>query len=199
MTQINTILIIGLGNPGEKFSETRHNIGFRIIDYFRKQNGFPQWKKSNLLRAKISKRIIGDNSIFVAQPQTFMNNSGLAVEKIKRKLGIDSKDIIVCHDDLDIDFGTIKISKDKKSAGHKGVNSIIESIKTKNFVRIRFGIKPKHILKDTKTFVLEKFNKNEEKVIDNLLPQLNQAMLLIIKDGFDKTISKYGKLTIKDK
>ena len=196
MTKVKNILIVGLGNPGIKFAETRHNIGFRIVDYFKKQNFFPEWEKSNLFQSNITKKDIGNKIVILAKPLTFMNDSGLAVEKIMRNFNIKSENLIVCHDDLDINLGIIKISKSKKSAGHKGIESIIESIKTQDFIRIRFGTKPDHPIIDVKKFVLEKFNKDEEKTIDSLLPLANSALLSIIQNGIDKTIAQYGKISM---
>jgi len=198
MTKTKTILIIGLGNPGKDFIKTRHNIGFRIVEYFREKNNFPAWKNVNVLKSKISIDKINENKIILVKPQTFMNNSGQAVIKLLRKFKVLKQNLIVCHDDLDIELGEVKLSQDKKSAGHKGVESIVKLIKTKNFIRIRFGTKPKHQIKNPQKFVLKKFDKEEEKIINILLPKIDQLLLSIIKNGINKTISQYGKLNIKE-
>ena len=197
MVESNTTLIVGLGNPGKQFIKTRHNIGFRMVDYFREHNDFPKWERNTSFQSNISKKKISNQNVILAQPQTFMNNSGLAVGKIKRKFKIKDENIVICHDDLDIDFGIIKISQNKKSAGHKGVESIIKSIKNKGLTRIRFGTKPKYPIKNPRAFVLENFSKDEEQIIKILLPRLDQILAYIIENGINKTIPKYGKLSIK--
>ena len=175
------ILIVGLGNPGKKYTRTQHNVGFRIIDYFRKANNFPTWRNNRSFFSKISLGKIGNKKIILAKPQTFMNNSGQAVSKIIKKFKIKTKDIIVCQDDLDINFGKIKISVNKSSAGHKGIESIIQSIGTKNFTRIRLGTKTEKETEDKKDIVLTDFSSEEEKKIPELLSSSNNMILKILE------------------
>lgn len=122
-------LIVGLGNPGKKYEKTRHNIGFRIIDELEKE--------------------IFDENIVLLKPDNFMNNSGKVVAEYLKYSSpclagrrVNPQDLIVIHDDIDLPFGTVKISKESSSAGHKGVQSIIDALGTKDFTRIRIGIKP---------------------------------------------------------
>lgn len=148
-------LIVGLGNPGKKFIKTRHNIGFRIIDALMKK--------------------ISDKDIIFLKPETFMNNSGNAVQTALAYYKISVENLCVIHDDIDLPFGTVKISKDSSSAGHKGVQSIIDELKTKKFTRIRIGIKPIHIV-DTTEFVLKNFTKKEEKKIKEITKKAVDAI-----------------------
>lgn len=129
------LFIVGLGNPGEKYKNTRHNIGFRVIDEFREKNNFSEFRISQKFNAEISKGEIAGQSVILAKPQTFMNNSGKAVKSLLRNL-------FVIHDDIDLPLGKIKIVKNRGSAGHKGVESIIKELGTKNFIRFRIGISP---------------------------------------------------------
>ena len=143
-------LIVGLGNPGKKYEKTRHNIGFRVIDELEKQ--------------------IFNADIILLKPDNFMNNSGRAVKKYLTYNKISPKDLIVIHDDIDLPFETVKISKDSSSAGHKGVQSIIDTLGTKDFTRIRIGIKQATERKqETEKFVLENFTKDEEKQLSGII------------------------------
>jgi PTH1 family peptidyl-tRNA hydrolase len=144
------ILIVGLGNPGKKYEKTRHNIGFRVIDELEKQ--------------------IFDFDTFLLKPDNYMNNSGRAIKKYLTYNKISPKDLIVIHDDIDLPFETVKVSKDSSSAGHKGVQSIIDTLGTKDFTRIRIGIKPTIERKqETEKFVLENFTKDEEKQLSGII------------------------------
>ncbi len=157
-------LIIGLGNPGNKYKKTRHNIGFMVIDEITTNFQFPIFNFKSIFNAEISKKILKNQKIILVKPQTFMNNSGRAVKAIIDYYKITTEDIIVIHDDIDLNLGEIKMQKNRSSAGHNGVQSIIDSIGTKDFTRIRIGIKPinKEISIDTEKFVLQKFTKEEE-------------------------------------
>ncbi|MFA5361557.1 MAG: aminoacyl-tRNA hydrolase, partial [archaeon] len=128
------IIIIGLGNPGEKFKDTRHNVGFMAIDKFAKENNFDDFKLEKKFEAEISKQ----GKILLAKPQTFMNNSGKTAKKIKSINKTST--FIILHDDVDLPIGKIKIVKERGSAGHKGVESVIKAIGNKGLIRIRIGI-----------------------------------------------------------
>lgn len=137
------ILIVGLGNPGKKYKGTRHNFGSRIVEKLPKRKGF-----------------------VVANPQTFMNQSGKAVKALAKFYKIKPENLWIIHDDIDLPIGKIRISKGRGSAGHKGVQSIIQELGTKDFWRLRLGIQPKTGKpKNIEKFVLQKFSKEEEKII----------------------------------
>jgi len=133
-------IIVGLGNPGKKFEKTRHNLGFMVLDKFSRKNKFPKFKMQKEFLAEISEKKIGKEKIILAKPQTFMNNSGKSVKILTRTFNLEPKNLFVIHDDLDIPFGKIKISFGRGSAGHRGVQSIIDEIGTRDFVRFRIGI-----------------------------------------------------------
>jgi len=166
------ILIVGLGNPGTKYKKTRHNIGFRVLDEFQNKNNFPDFEFSKKFNSLISDGIIKRKTILLAKPQTFMNNSGISVKRLMNFYKIKSSDIIVVHDDIDLVFGTTKLSERRGSAGHKGVKSIIKELGTKDFTRLRIGIrneKLKH--KNTEKYVLEKFTEEEERGLEEIIKQ----------------------------
>lgn len=188
------ILIIGLGNPGKKYEKTRHNIGFRAIDEIAANFQFPNFNFQKIFNAEISKGEIAGQKVILAKPQTFMNNSGIAVKKLIKNLKLEIKNLIVIHDDIDLPLGKIRIVKNRGAAGHKGVESIIKEIETKNFVRFRIGIQPKNGKpKNPEKFVLERFNKGEEKIINEVIKKIAEAIEFFLTEGAEKTMTKYNK------
>jgi len=174
-------IICGLGNPGREFKFTRHNFGFLVIDNFQKENSFPDFEISEKFLAEISRKKIKGTEILLLKPQTFMNNSGKAIKKIFLTFKIEPQDLCVVHDDLDLSFGEIKISFKRGSGGHKGVQSIIDEILTKNFWRIRLGIgKPKD--KKIEEFVLGKLGKEERLKLKEILKFTNELIKIWIEN-----------------
>ena len=158
------MIFTGLGNPGPKYKNTRHNIGFEIIDHFAKENNFPEFKLSKKFNSLVSENTLNNKRILLAKPQTFMNNSGKAVKSLTSFY--KSSEIIIIHDDIDLLLGVIKVIKNRGSAGHKGIESIIKELGNKDFTRIRIGIQPEKIKpKNTERFVLQKFSLKERKTI----------------------------------
>lgn len=185
-------LIVGLGNPGKKYKNTRHNLGFLVIDRFQKKNNFPDFKTSKKFNALISKDKLNGYEIILGKPQTFMNNSGLSVKKLLSFF--KPKELIVIHDDIDLPFGKIKIVKNRGSAGHKGIESIINVIKTKNFIRIRIGIQPKNEkIKNPSDFVTQVFKKEEKAKLKNILENATSAIETILKEGLARAMETYNK------
>ena len=188
------ILIIGLGNPGEKFKNTRHNIGFEIIDAFAEKNNFPEFKLSKKYNALISENFIEDKKIILAKPQTFMNNSGETAQRIVSEYKLPLENIYLVHDDLDIILGKIKIAQKRGPAGHKGVESVIQQIKTKNFTRIRIGIKPEtQNIEKSEIFVLRKFTKEEKSIIKKITLEACEAMETILKKGTEQAMLEHNR------
>ncbi|NQU83108.1 MAG: aminoacyl-tRNA hydrolase [Parcubacteria group bacterium] len=157
-------LIVGLGNPGKKYEKTRHNVGFLVLDAM--TSGFKFEKKFN---AEVVETGAGKNKIIFAKPQTFMNNSGETVLALKKYYKIKLEDIIVVHDELDLEFGKIRASIGSRSAGHNGAQSIIDFLDTKNFTRVRVGIGPCPEKIPAEKFVLQKFGKKEEKGLEDII------------------------------
>lgn len=187
-------LIIGLGNPGKKFEKTRHNLGFLVLDAIKKKWNFKKFKKSRKFLAEISKGKFNKEEIILAKPQTFMNNSGKATKLLIENCRLQIENLWVIHDDLDIPLGKIKISFGHGSAGHRGVQSIIDELGTKNFFRFRAGIKPGSKLQSRiENFVLEKFSKKEEKKFKKGIKKTCQAIEVAIKEGIEKAMQKYNK------
>jgi len=167
------VLIVGLGNPGKKYEKTRHNLGFRVVDELR----FLNLKK-----------------VVLVNPKTFMNLSGKAVKSLIKKYKMPVTNLWVIHDDIDLPLGKIRISKGRGSAGHKGVESIIKEVGSKNFVRFRIGIQPRiGQPKNPEKFVLQKFNKEEEKIVKEVIKKIAEAIEFSLKEGLEKTMSRFNK------
>ncbi|MFH1894342.1 MAG: aminoacyl-tRNA hydrolase, partial [Patescibacteria group bacterium] len=161
-------LIVGLGNPGKKYENTRHNIGVRVIE--------------NLAPLSLA-------NVILAKPTTFMNNSGKAVRSLVASYKLPVTSLLVIHDDIDLPLGKIKIVKNRGAAGHKGVESIIENLRTKDFIRLRMGIQPKTGKPErAESFVLKKFTKSEEKILKNVIKKTTEAIGVLIKDGPEKAM-----------
>jgi peptidyl-tRNA hydrolase, PTH1 family len=154
-------LIVGLGNPGEKYQLTRHNVGFLLIDKLVDSQDFSVNKKVNSL-------VFKDSEIIYAKPLEFMNNSGESVRKLLQFYGVSPSEMLIIQDELDLDFGEVKISFGRGDAGHNGIKDIIEKIGTNEFYRLRFGIgKPKNPEIPTERYVLNRFEEAELEEIRN--------------------------------
>jgi len=191
------ILITGLGNPGKEFSITRHNVGFIILDEFQTKFEFSDWKTKKKLKAEISEGRIGKEEIVLAKPKTYMNASGKSVKVIIAHYKLSLCNLFIVHDDLDLPFGKMKISEGKNSAGHKGVQSIIDELKTKDFVRFRIGIgTEKSNLKSSsinEMFVLKKFNKKEQDSLKKISQNACEALETAIKENSERAMAEFNK------
>ncbi|MFA7209811.1 MAG: aminoacyl-tRNA hydrolase [Parcubacteria group bacterium] len=166
-------IIIGLGNPGQEYAGTRHNVGFAIIDKLKEASGFPDFESNKKFDAEISKGSIDGTEVLLVKPQTFMNLSGTAVRSLLDfyKLAVD--DIIVIQDDLDIALGKYKVATDSSSAGHNGVQNLIDQLGTQKFKRLRVGIGEERdgapvCRLGAHDFVLGKFSEEEKKTIESV-------------------------------
>ena len=179
-------LIVGLGNPGKEYENTRHNIGFMALD---KYLGNISWKAEK--KAKIYKTKINNEDIIFLKPQTFMNLSGEAVIYYVNYYKIELKDILIIHDDMDLELGKIRLKINSASGGHNGIRNIILSLNTKNFLRLKIGIsKPNN---DTINFVLSKFDKDELAIINNKLNTANDIIDDFINNtDAEKLMGKYN-------
>jgi len=184
-------LIVGLGNPGKRYEKTRHNIGFKAVEEIAKAFALPNFTSKSIFKAEISKGIYNKKNIILAKPKTFINLSGIAVKTLIKSL--KTKELIVIHDDIDIPFGRIRIADNRGAANHKGVESIIKELKTKNFVRLRIGIKPKIKIKALDRFVLQRFNKEEEKIVNEVIKKTAEAVGMIVSKGVQKSMNTYNK------
>jgi PTH1 family peptidyl-tRNA hydrolase len=194
------ILIVGLGNPGDEYETTRHNAGRIILSNIAKANDFADWKDDMKTKSLRSKGELSGESVEFMLPNTFMNKSGLAVKPVidtPKKL----KNLVVVYDDLDIPVGSLKISFNRSSGGHNGLESIIKQVKSREFVRIRIGVSP-HTptgkLRKPKgedavlKFLLGKFKEDELKILKKQSKQVAEIIGLIASEGKDKAMSLYN-------
>lgn len=192
-------LIVGLGNPGEKYLNTRHNVGFLVLDHLlQKLEKVKEtfWEENRKFKALTHEIEVNGEKIVLMKPTTFMNDSGIAVQKYASFYKIEPQDVYILHDELDLPIGKIKIRFGGSSAGHNGVNSIIEKLGTDKFLRIRLGIGKESRVQathDTADYVLGTFAANEKGKIKTMINQAIKDILLIEKHGIDLYMSKYNK------
>lgn len=172
-------MIVGLGNPGKEYENTRHNLGFMFLDYLEEKYNFKIYtKKFNSL---ISEIYLNNEKVIFVKPQTYMNLSGQAVQKVMKFYKINSKDILVIFDDLDIPFGEVRYKQNGSGGTHNGMKNIVQMINTKEFPRIKIGIgNIKHEKQDLKDFVLEKFSKSQKDEINNIFEKAYEKLLLFL-------------------
>lgn len=193
-------LILGLGNPGQEYAGTRHNTGREAAMYFSARGGpalgwaFNEFKFDKKSNALVSEGKLGAKKIFIALPETFMNKSGSAATKLIRPKK-ELRELVILHDDLDLPLGRFKISYGKNSGGHKGVESIMRALKTKNFVRVRIGISPKNKPdhKEIMKFIVGKFKPAEADLVKKTFKKISEALSCMATDSLEKAMSEYNQ------
>ena len=178
------LLVIGLGNPGPQYEKTRHNIGFMVVDVLAARVGgsFKVHKRSG---AEIITGRLGNRPVVVAKPRTFMNESGRHVGPLAKFYSVSPADVIVIHDELDIDFGKIRLKLGGGEGGHNGLRSVANALGTKDFQRVRIGIGRPPGRKDPADFVLENFSAAERKELPAICEQAADAIELLIETGLE--------------
>jgi PTH1 family peptidyl-tRNA hydrolase len=184
-------LIAGLGNPGGKYRETRHNLGFRVIEELSSRHKIKLDKNKH--QSLFGEGKIEKEGAVLVKPLTFVNLSGEALSSLKSSFLIEVEDIIVIHDDLDLERGSIRIRTKGSSGGHKGVNSIIEHLGTEEFIRIRIGIGRPSSLFDKTAYVLGEFAEEEKGIMGAAVREAAEAAGMIVREGAGKTMNKYNK------
>lgn len=189
-------LVVGLGNPGLAYKKTRHNLGFMVVDALLKD--FNTRLKSDTDSSSLKVKIGFKKKDFIlAKPLTYMNLSGEAVLKLKQTHKIKQEDILVICDDINLDAGRIKIRAQGSSGGHKGLESIIQSLGTKDFARLRVGIaSSKTKQKEMKEYVLSKFLASEEKAILAAIELSKEAVLSWLEYGIEKTMTRFNQINL---
>lgn len=185
-------IIVGLGNPKTEYKNTRHNVGFDVIDALADKYGIKMDQKKH--RAVCGKGIIEGQKVILAQPQTFMNLSGLSVMDLVNFYKADPKtELIIIYDDIDLSPGQIRIRKQGTAGGHNGMKSVIGAVNTTEFTRIRMGVgaKPKDF--DLADYVLGHFTNAERKVVDEAVGMAVDAITITLTDGPDKAMNLYNR------
>ena len=188
-------LIVGLGNPGQEYSTNRHNIGFLCINHIAKSHRIELDKKQG--KARVGTGNIAGNQVVLAKPQTYMNLSGESVIPLMQRYLVKKEDLIVIHDDLDLPLGKIRIRPDSSAAGHNGIKSIIASLGTQNFIRIRVGIsRPQNTddakLESVRDYVLGDFTDADKPVIEETIKRVGEAVVALITTGLQTAMNKYN-------
>ena len=188
-------LLVGLGNPGEEYSFTRHNVGFMVLDELTRRHSI-KLKFNRQFNALRGEGLIGTEHCYLVKPQTFMNLSGYSVRLIFDWLHIGLDEILLVLDDIALPFGAIRIRPKGSDGGHKGLRSVISGLGTDNFARLRVGVRNRLSIKDSALYVLSSFTKSEKKVLPKILSEASDACECWIKEGIDVAMNRYNKLTL---
>lgn len=185
-----TYLIAGFGNPGREYMNTRHNVGFLVIDRLCRKLDVSLGKlQANALTASYKN---AQNRIILAKPQTYMNLSGQSVSGLLRFYKIPTEQLLVIHDDLDLPFGTLRIRPSGGSAGQKGLGSTIERLGSQDFARIRVGIGRPPGRMDAADYVLQPFHSSDQQMLDSVLESAAEAALTFVKDGLEPAMNRFN-------
>jgi PTH1 family peptidyl-tRNA hydrolase len=185
-------LIVGLGNPGDDYEFTPHNFGFRVVDRIANEYGVEV--RNRQCRALTARVTIGSETVLLAKPETFMNLSGTSVRELVAKHdGRPEEDLIVIQDELDFPLGTIRIQRKRSSAGHNGIESIISSLGTNDFLRIRMGVAPDRRVEDGMSYLLLPFRKAQLKVVDEMLEVAADSVKAIVTEGAAAAMNRFNR------
>jgi PTH1 family peptidyl-tRNA hydrolase len=190
-------LIVGLGNPGRGYARNRHNIGFMCLGDFARKQGIRFDRKRGKARTGIGE--VAGEGVILARPQTFMNLSGESVSRLVSGFDIALDDLLVVHDDLDLSLGKIRLRRGGSSGGHKGVDSIISSLGSQDFPRLRVGIgRPASSENHTESgegiisYVLSDFTPVEKQIVTQVIPRVSEAMLYLLTEGLSAAMNRYN-------
>lgn len=195
-------IVVGLGNPGEKYENTRHNLGFLVVDHLLKDLGTSDvvWTHSAKLKSDTASFTVGEEKLLLVKPQTFMNNSGMAVQLVKDFYKVEPEAVWIVYDELDLPLGSIKIRFGGAAAGHHGVESIMEALGTDKFWRFRLGIGVthdksevgKHDFKDAKDYVLDQFRSGEKGKVRELVKHASEALECAVEKGMEAAMNRFN-------
>ena len=184
-------LIVGLGNPGGEYDETRHNIGFQVIDELKQQFSHAVFDKK--FKGLVTRARIGGEDAVLLKPMTYMNLSGESVGPAAGFYKIPPEDIIVIHDELDIEPGRIKLKKGGGHGGHNGLKSLVKHLPNANFTRVRLGIGRPPPRWETANYVLGKFTKQEQPIIEEVISSATKAVEVILEEGLPSAMKEYNR------
>ena len=180
-------LVAGLGNPGAEYEKTPHNLGFRVVDRLAASMGIRVSRKENMSFVGLGEKIV------LAKPQTFMNLSGPAVKGLLERYELEAGRLILVYDELALPFGEIRVRPKGSDAGHNGVKSVIGSLGTNEFLRVRLGIRPEGPFGDGAKFVLQPFKKAQMQEVDEMVARGCAAVESIIADGVEKSMTMFNR------
>ena len=184
-------LIVGLGNPGDEYEYTAHNLGFLVVDRLAERNKVRVTRKD--ARALVGQGTMAGRCVLLAKPQTFMNASGESVQGLLVKNEIAPADLVLVYDELDLPWQSVRIRPNGSAAGHRGVDSVIRCVKTEEFPRVRLGVHGGRREKDGAQIVLAKLKRAHQEELDELLDYASQAVESIIAEGVEKSMAKFNR------
>jgi PTH1 family peptidyl-tRNA hydrolase len=191
-------LIVGLGNPGIEYESTPHNMGFLAIDRIADELGVEV--RNRQCRALTARAVMGDEPVLLAKPETFMNLSGDSVRALLAKHDAKPEsDLIIIQDELDFPLGTLRIHRQRSSAGHNGIESIIEALGTQDFLRIRMGVAPERKVEDGQRYLLSPMRKAQLKVVGEMLDTAAEALKTILKEGPGAAMNRFNRKAEEEK
>ena len=185
------LLVVGLGNPGEEYAETPHNAGFKVVDRLAEMFAIRVNRKDS--RALTGVGEIAGKPVMLAKPQTFMNLSGTSAAPLMEKHGLGPLDLIAVWDELNLPWGGLKIMKQGSAGGHNGAESLIASLGTKEFVRVRLGVHPGHPLTSGMDYLLAPVKRSQKKEWEELTGRGAEAVASIISEGAEKAMTKFNR------
>lgn len=184
-------LIAGLGNPGPEYDLTYHNLGFLAIDRLAESASIRLTRPE--CKAYVGSGVVAGTPVLLAKPQTFMNLSGGSLQPLLAKYMLPPERLILIYDELALEWGSLRIRYKGSAGGHNGVTSVIRSVGSENFIRVRLGIRPEHPMKDMKDYVLSKVRKAQMETLDSTLAYTRQAVEAIITEGVEKAMTKHNR------
>jgi peptidyl-tRNA hydrolase, PTH1 family len=190
-------LIVGLGNPGIEYQFTPHNLGFLVVDRIASEHRVEI--RNRQCRALTARIQVGDDAVLLAKPETYMNLSGLSVRELVAEYEVKPEaDLIVIQDELDFPLGTLRIHTRRSSAGHNGIESIIDALDTQDFLRIRIGVAPERKVEDGERYLLAPFRKADLAVVDGMLDTAAEAVKVILTEGAAAAMNRFNRKEDRD-
>jgi len=197
---MNMHYIVGLGNPGKKYENTRHNAGWLVLDAFIKERHLPEAYTSSKYAGRLSEGVLADTDVAVLYPDTYMNKSGSAVQKLVPKDALSK--LVVIYDDVDLPIGEFKLSVGRGGGGHNGIKSIVASMGSKEFVRVRVGVAGKGFWTGAtkrpaagrmSSHVLGRFGRREMVALEAVIPEIVSAIEMVVTDGVEKAMNRFNR------
>jgi peptidyl-tRNA hydrolase, PTH1 family len=189
---VSAWLVVGLGNPGPKYAETRHNVGRRVVERLADRLG-ERFRKVRFLPLEAAEASVDGERVYLVRPQTFMNVSGPPVASLARRRRIMVDHIVACHDEIDLAFGALKLKKGGSTAGHNGLNSMVEALHDPGFHRVRIGVGRPRGRRDAADHVLDTFAKSEREDVELLVEEACDAVLALITDGLAAAQDRFNR------
>jgi peptidyl-tRNA hydrolase, PTH1 family len=184
--------VAGLGNPGQRYADTRHNLGARVVQRLAERLG-TRLRKVRFVPIEAAEAAVDGERLWLARSQTFMNVSGPPIASLARKRGVEADRVVAVHDEIDLAFGSLKVKRGGSTAGHHGIDSLAQALRTKDFHRVRIGVGRPSGRKDPADHVLEPFSKGEREEVDFLVEEAADAVLTLVRDGLRTAQDRHNR------